>query len=109
MPTIAGTFGGPSDIKPEETPKHIAALQALDDARSDQIRQRALAIVKDPETAKVRLAQIHNLSVNWLVLMRNRNFRPGIPVGASDHVFTTNICRRSIFPTSTLLTQMDKA
>lgn len=55
MPTIAATFGGPSEAKPEETPAHIAAIRALDDARQDQIRQRAFDIVKDPATAKVSL------------------------------------------------------
>lgn len=53
MPTIAATFGGPSTAKPEETAQHIAAMQEKDDKRSDQIRQRALDVVKDPETAKV--------------------------------------------------------
>ena len=53
MPTIASTFGGPSDVKPEDMPKRVEEMRALDDARSDQIRQRAEDIVKDPETAKV--------------------------------------------------------
>lgn len=53
MPSIAATFGGPSDVKPEDTAKHMEALRALDDARADRIRQRTAEIVKDPETAKV--------------------------------------------------------
>lgn len=53
MHSIAATFGGPSDIKPEDVGKHMEALMALDDARSDRIRQRTEQIVKDPETAKV--------------------------------------------------------
>ena len=61
MPSIAATFGGPSDVKPEDTAKHMEALRALDDARSDRIRKRTEDIVKDPETAKV----IYKCILNW--------------------------------------------
>lgn len=53
MPSIAATFGGPSDVKPEDVAKHMKALRVLDDERSDRIRQRTEQIVKDQETAKV--------------------------------------------------------
>ena len=58
MPSIAATFGGPSDVKPEDTAKHMDTLRALDDARADRIRQRTEEIVKDPETAKVRCSLV---------------------------------------------------
>lgn len=55
MPTIAGAFGGPSDVKPEEAGKRLEEMRVIDDARSDQIRARALEVVKNTETAQVRI------------------------------------------------------
>lgn len=54
MPSISGTFGGPSDLTPEDTPKILEHLHGIDDARSNEIRERALETVKDPDTGKVR-------------------------------------------------------
>lgn len=51
-PSIKGAFGGTSDLGPEQVAEHLAHLQALDDARSDRVRQRTKEIVNDPETAE---------------------------------------------------------
>ena len=63
MPTIAGAFGGPSDIKPEEAAKRLEEMRVIDDVRSDQVRARALEVVKNVETAQVK--DITSTSV-WL-------------------------------------------
>lgn len=53
MPSISGAFGGPSQLKADDMPKHVEHLYKLDDARAEEVRKRALDIVKDPETAQV--------------------------------------------------------
>jgi cation diffusion facilitator CzcD-associated flavoprotein CzcO len=57
MPSIAGAWGGPSLLKPEEMPKHLEHLHKMDDLWTEEVRKRAGEIVKDPETAKVSLTQ----------------------------------------------------
>ncbi|KAF7195409.1 FAD-binding monooxygenase ausC [Pseudocercospora fuligena] len=52
MPSIKGSFGGPSDLDAQGVAEHLARLQALDDARSDKVRQQTLEIVKDQDTAQ---------------------------------------------------------
>ncbi|KPI45180.1 Ketocytochalasin monooxygenase [Cyphellophora attinorum] len=52
MPSISGAFGGPSDLKPEDMAKQIEYLYKLDDERAQKVRDRALEIVKDRETAE---------------------------------------------------------
>lgn len=54
MPTIAGSFGGPSDMKPEDVPRFLEEMDELDRPRSERVRQRVLDVVEDSETAKVR-------------------------------------------------------
>jgi cation diffusion facilitator CzcD-associated flavoprotein CzcO len=53
MPSISGAFGGPSNLKPEDMAKQIEHLYKLDDERAQKVRDRALEIVKDRETAEV--------------------------------------------------------
>ena len=65
MPTIAFTFGGPSDVKAEDMAKHVEAMRVTDDVRSNKVRARTEEIVENAETAKVSFHQtqsIHTLS-----------------------------------------------
>lgn len=57
MPTLSGAWGGSKDVKVEEVAAYLEIMNRLDGTRSDRVRQRAMEIVKDPETAKVRLTQ----------------------------------------------------
>ena len=54
MPSISGTFGGPSDVKADDMAQQVEYLHKLDDERSNEVRARALEIVKDQKTAEVR-------------------------------------------------------
>lgn len=53
MPTIAAAWGGPADVKAEDVAKHVEHMEELDAVRSERVRQRAVDVVKDSETAKV--------------------------------------------------------
>ncbi|KAK0103953.1 hypothetical protein ONS96_005059 [Cadophora gregata f. sp. sojae] len=52
MPTISGAWGNSSEVKPEDLEAHLAMMHELDAERSNRVRQRALDLVKDQETAK---------------------------------------------------------
>ena len=56
MPTISGAWGSSTEVKPEDLGSYIAMMHEIDAKRSDRVRQRALDIVKDQETATVRHA-----------------------------------------------------
>lgn len=52
MPTLSGAYGNSSKVKPEDVESYIKSMMELDNKRSDRVRQRALDVVKDQETAK---------------------------------------------------------
>ncbi|KAH7351215.1 pyridine nucleotide-disulfide oxidoreductase-like protein [Rhexocercosporidium sp. MPI-PUGE-AT-0058] len=52
MPTISGSWGSSTIVKPEDVESYISMMHELDAIRSDKVRQRALDVVKDQETAK---------------------------------------------------------
>ena len=58
MPSIAGGYGSPAKFTVEQTPQYVEYINELDAPRSDRVRQRAVDLVKEPETAKVRRTAI---------------------------------------------------
>ncbi|KAI9049307.1 hypothetical protein LZ554_007151 [Drepanopeziza brunnea f. sp. 'monogermtubi'] len=52
MPTLSGSWGSSKLVKPEDLASYLAMMSELDAIRSDRVRQRALDVVKDQETAK---------------------------------------------------------
>ncbi|KAK2624224.1 hypothetical protein QTJ16_006174 [Diplocarpon rosae] len=52
MPTLSGAWGSSTMVKPEDIATYLSMMNELDAVRSDRVRQRALDVVKDPETAK---------------------------------------------------------
>lgn len=53
MPTISGAWGSATIVKPEEVGGYLNMMQELDSGRSERVRQRAMDVVKNQETAKV--------------------------------------------------------
>lgn len=53
MPTASGAWGGPLEVKPEDVESYLSMMHEDDAVRSNRVRQRALDVVKDQETAKV--------------------------------------------------------
>lgn len=105
MPSISGAFGGPSNLTAADMPKHVEHLYKLDDARAEEVRARAVEIVKDPETAMVSapdsqppsFRQYARASANTAP----RNCKPGILAGVNDPPSTTSTYPPSICPTCT--------
>ncbi|CAL3966889.1 unnamed protein product [Diplocarpon coronariae] len=60
MPTLSGAWGSPAVVKPEDIASYLSMMNELDAVRSDRVRQRALDVVKDPETAKVVPTAYHD-------------------------------------------------
>ncbi|KAH6716476.1 hypothetical protein BKA61DRAFT_631781 [Leptodontidium sp. MPI-SDFR-AT-0119] len=52
MPTASGAWGGPLEVKPEDVESYLSMMHEDDAVRSNRVRQRALDVVKDQETAK---------------------------------------------------------
>jgi hypothetical protein len=50
-------FTASTVVKPEDTAAYVTKMNELDAVRSDRVRQRALDVVKDQETAKVSFIQ----------------------------------------------------
>lgn len=53
MPTLSGTWGSSKLVKAEDTAQYLSMMSELDAVRSKRVRQRALDIVKNQDTAKV--------------------------------------------------------
>lgn len=53
MPSISGAYGQPSPYTAEQTPQFLEHMYELDAPRSDKVRQRAVDVVKNEDTAKV--------------------------------------------------------
>ena len=92
MPSISAAFGGPSQFTAEEIPKFLEYISELDAPRSDRVRQRALDVVKDPETAAVSMLRLSIYSLlTWC-----STCRLGTLVGASVQPFMTSTYLHSI-------------
>ncbi|CZT21100.1 related to monooxigenase [Ramularia collo-cygni] len=52
MPSLGAAWGNSSQVSPNDIESYVAAMLELDRPRSERVRQRALDIVKDQETAK---------------------------------------------------------
>ena len=53
MPSFSALIGSPAyDVNMENVGDHVARMHALDLPNSERVRQRAMDVVKDPETAK---------------------------------------------------------
>lgn len=77
MPTLSGAWGGPQEVKSADTENWVTSMSEQDSGRSDKVRQRALDVVKDQETAKVRLAPDEIIALDLRLFQALQAWYPG--------------------------------